>query len=172
MKDVNSGKTIELLKRLTGGDSQEVVAAARELASRQEGSAAPQLLEVLRTTHDATVRNAVALALSDLKYPQAFDVLVDLLNQERTRGHRGTLLYALGAFDCSSILSLLVDFVIEGSFEVSREALSLLAGIETELDEGTWTACTERVQSALVVASQERHPLLVELMGFFEQDDE
>ena len=72
-------------------------------------SAAPRLLQLLRTTESPIIRNAAALALSDLNEPQAFQVLVDLLRDERTQNNRGTLLYALGAYDCSSILPLLVE---------------------------------------------------------------
>jgi HEAT repeat protein len=172
MTDAETNSTLELLRQLESGDPPKVVAAARELAARQELSAATPLLELLRTTNDVTARNAAALALGDLKHPPAFDVLVDLLKDERTRGSRGTLLYAIGAFECSSILPTLVDFVIDGNFEVSRQAFSLIGGIETEVDERTWDACTSRLRNALVVAPDERRPLLRELLELFEQEDE
>src|SRR5258708_1000235 len=115
MSTLKSATTSELLDRIQSGDSQKIIEAAREISSRQEGSAGPYLLDVLRMTNDAAVRNAVALALSDLKDASAFDVLVDLVKSERTHSNRGTLLYALGAYDCSSLLPLLLDLVIDGN---------------------------------------------------------
>lgn len=167
MIDLKTATTAELLELLASADSREIIGAAQELASRREGTAASRLLEVLRASGDASVRNAVALALSDLKEPRAFEAIVDLVKDERTLNNRGTLLYALGAYDCSPILPLLVEFVIEGNFEVSRQALALISGIETEVDERTWNYCTERLQAALAVASQERRPLLTELLSLF-----
>jgi len=169
MNNLKSATTSELISHIESGDSQRIIEAARELASRQEVSANPYMLDVLQKTNDATVRNAVALALSDLKDPSTFDVLVSLLNNERTRANRGTLLYAIGAYDCSPILPLLVDLVIEGNFEVSRQAFSLISGIETELDERTWQTCIERLRSAVTEAPEEQRPLLEELISLFDQ---
>src|SRR5262245_21416632 len=167
MSDRKSGTPSELLDDITSGDSRRIINAAREFASREDASAIAHMLEVLRTTNDATVRDAVALALSDLKDPTAFDVLVDLLRSERTKTNRGTLLYALGAYDCSPILPLLVELVIDGNYEVSRQALALISGIETELDEHTWQVCLERLRAARDVAEDERKPLLEELISSF-----
>jgi HEAT repeat protein len=171
MNDIKLATVPQLIDHIKSGDPQRIVEAARECASRHEASATPYLLETLQGTHDAAVRNAVALALSDLKSPSAFSVLVDLLRSDRTRGSQGTLLYALGAYDCSSILPLLVDLVIEGNFEVSRQAFSLISGIETELDERAWKSCSERLRSALKVATEERRLLLEELVSLFEEDE-
>jgi HEAT repeat protein len=136
-----------LIAHITGGDPTSIIEAARESALRQESGVAPYLLEVLRSTSDASVRNAAALALSDLKDPSAFNVLVDLLKSERTHGSRGTILYALGAYDCSTILPLLVDMVIDGHFEVSRQAFSLISGVETEPRQ----SCLAELQRATAV---------------------
>lgn len=163
--------TAELLQALDSSDADIVAGAASKLALCHAASAAPRLLELLRTTESPMIRNAAALALSDLNEPQAFQVLVDLLQDERTQKNRGTLLYALGAYDCSSILPLLVDLVIDGNFEVSRQALSLIQGIETELDDRKWSACAVRLRAALASASEERRPLIGELLALFEDGD-
>ncbi|HRI51091.1 MAG TPA: HEAT repeat domain-containing protein [Pseudomonadota bacterium] len=167
----NPGSTAELLQKLGSSDADVAAEAARGLAARNEASAAPRLLELLRTTDNPRIRNAAALALSDLRQPQAFQVLVDLLRDERTEKNRGTLLYALGTYDCSSILPLLVDLVIAGNFEVSLQALSLIQGIEIELDDRQWAACTARLRAALSSASEERRLLIGELLALFEDGD-
>jgi hypothetical protein len=170
MSNFKSATTHELLEQIKWGDSQNIIRAVDELALRQETSAAPQLLEILQTTDDTAIRNACALALSDLEDPSLFDVIVDLLKSKRTCGNQGTLLYAIGTYDCSSILPLLVDFVIDGNFETSRQSLSLISGIDTEVDERIFNACVNKLRSSLLLASQERRPLLVELLSIFEQE--
>ena len=170
MNDIKLAAVPQLIDHIKSGDPQRVIDAARECASRQEASVAPYLLEILKVSRDAAVRNAVALALSDLKNSSTFGVLVDLLKSDHTRGSQGTLLYALGAYDCSPILPLLVDLVIDGNFEVSRQAFSLISGIETELDDRVWQSCSERLRSAIEVATEDRRPILDELLKLFEQN--
>ena len=121
--------------------------------------------EVLATTDDTIVRNGIALALSDIHDAPAGDVLVALLQSPRTAGSRGTLLYAMGAYDCAPVLPLLIACVVDGNFEESRQALALIEGIETELSEQTWSACRARMHSAMADAAEERRPLLERLVA-------
>jgi hypothetical protein len=62
------------------------------------------------------VRNAAALALSDMKIPEAFDAITELLNDPRTQRARGTLLYALDPYDNATNLELYVDLAITGNW--------------------------------------------------------
>ena len=170
MNDIKLATTSELLNLVGSTDPQQVIGATQELALRHEMTSTTRLIEILRSSSDVNIRNAVALALSDLQAPEAFNVLVDLLKDDLTRTSRGTLLYALGSYDCSPILTLLVELVIEGNFEVSRQSLSLISGIEAEVNEQEWNICIDKLKAALLSASQERRPLLVELLSLFEQE--
>jgi HEAT repeat protein len=165
-----SPPTADLLSQLQSSDSQHILDAASQLAIRGETHGMQAVMNVLLTTNDPAVRNGLAMIVSDQKHPAGFDALVKLLQDERTRAHRGSLLYALGAYDCSSILPLLIDFVIDGTFEVSRQAHSLISGIETEVDESTWSACAERLRGALPNADPDRHAVVAELLELFEEE--
>lgn len=158
----------DLLEHLRSGEPARIAAAAQECASRGVAAAARYLLDVLSTTRDVSARNAAALALSDLGVAEAFGPMVVLLTSDDVRGTRGTLLYALGAYDCSSILPLLVTLVIEGNFEESRQAFSLISGIDTDLEDDIWQGCHEQLRSGILMATAERRPLLEELLHCFE----
>jgi hypothetical protein len=159
----------ELLNQLQSTLPQRVIDAATQLANSGEGGM-QAVVDTLLTTNAPTVRNALAMIISDQKHPAGFAALVTLLKEDRTRAHRGTLLYALGAYDYSSILPLLIDFVIDGTFEVSRQAHTLISNIETEVDDQTWNACAERLRNALPTAAPDRQPVIAELLELF--DDE
>ena len=76
-------------------------------------------------------RNRLALKLSDISDSQElFSALTQLLQNAKTIGARGTLLYALRKFDCTTIFSLLIDFVIAGGWEVAHEAHSRICAID------------------------------------------
>jgi hypothetical protein len=152
-------------------DPGRAIAAAREIARAGLSEAIPALLEVLRSTSDHAVRDATAMALSDLRAPQALAAIVGLLGDPRTLGSRGTLLHALRPFDCSSILEMLIEFVIEGNWEVSREAMELLGSIDAPVGQEAWQAYVTRVETALKHATEERAPLLRDLLSMLAGGD-
>jgi hypothetical protein len=86
--------------------------------------------------------------LPDMRIPEAFDVIVKLLGQERTRGARGTLLYALEPHDCSPILPLLVELVIADTYESAREAANCIVGIHAMVSDELWEHLKLRLQTA------------------------
>jgi hypothetical protein len=167
---LNSRHRSELLNQLQSTVPQQVIDAAAQLANSGEERGMQAVVDALLATNDATARNALAMIISDQRCPAGFEALATLLKDDRTRSHRGTLLYALGAYDCSSILSLLIDFVIDGTFEVSRQAHTLISNIETEVDDQTWNACAERLRNALSTAAPDRQPVIAELLELFDAE--
>ena len=67
-----------------------------------------------------------AITLMDSGNPKAAEVLVAAIEVAAYREARGTMIYALSAFDCSSRFSQIFRWVIEGGFEASHEAISIL----------------------------------------------
>jgi HEAT repeat protein len=159
--------TEDLLRALEGNDAEAAIAAAGALAGRDGDEVASRLLAVLRATDDGGVRNAVALALGDRGDPRALPAIVELVQDPRTEGNRGTLLHALRGLDCAPIFPLLLDLVLEGSFEVSREALTLLSRVDADFDEEVADGYVEKLKQALAGASEERRPLIEELLSMF-----
>ena len=109
-----------------------------------------------------------------MRIPETFEVIVDLLQQDRTRGARGTLLYALRPFDCGSVLPLLVDLVVEETREAAREAAYLISEIEIVSAE-TWVPLRNRLRTAYeavdppyAVNDPERRVVIGFLLEFFE----
>jgi HEAT repeat protein len=83
-------------------------------------------LRRLEATADALERNALALDLSETGDPRVFDVLVRLIKRPDLENRRGTLVYCLENFDCSSVADLLVNLVETGNFEVAAHAEIIL----------------------------------------------
>jgi HEAT repeat protein len=168
----------ELLAQLAGTDTRAAFRAALELGDRREYGAVPALLETLDATADNLVRNGAAIALSDMQIPEAFDVIATLLGQERTRGARGTLLYALEPYDCSPILPLLVELVIADTYESAREAASCIVGIHAMVSDELWAHLKLRLKTAYeaqdpqyAVKDPERRGRVIRvLLEFFEEN--
>lgn len=74
----------------------------------------------------SSVRDKAALDLMDLGNESAVGPLLNAISKPANFNHRGTLVYALGAFNCEPFLEVLVDLAITGNFEVSTGAFSII----------------------------------------------
>lgn len=148
-------------------DTAEVIEAIEAIGKRGYRLALPILIELLQATNNHAIRDAIAVAIRDLKDDRACEPLVLLLKDPKTIGHRGTLLYALELFDCASILPLLVDLVLTGNFEVSHQAFLLIESIDSEIDELPFPTSLNLVENALDQAKGEKADLLKELFDLF-----
>jgi HEAT repeat protein len=83
---------------------------------------------------ESAVRDKAALQLMDIGDERAVQPLLQAISKPENINHRGTLVYALGAFDCELFLEPLVDLALSGNFEVSAGALSILEEAATSAD--------------------------------------
>ena len=84
------------------------------------------ILRLAETTSSPRVRNTAAIAMADLGIDGAAQLLVRLLARDDTKGHRGTLLYALEELGEEIPLPVLVSVLLDGNYESREEALDLL----------------------------------------------
>jgi nucleoid DNA-binding protein len=71
--------------------------------------------------------NAAAVALADMRPPNAAKVLIEVLSKPESENSRGTLLYALEEVRGKAPLKLLVDIILSGTYEARQEATGLIA---------------------------------------------
>ena len=163
-----------LINKLSSEQQAIVIDAIKKLADSKYSTqelVRQKLLSLLQETNNHFIRNEVAIALGDIKEKRAVSIIVELLKNPKTINHRGTLVYALSAFNCADLLPFLIDLVILGGFEVSREAFQIIENIETEIDEDIWFQCKKKLQENLPLVSEEKSILLQELYELFAQDD-
>lgn len=161
----------ELIARLRSGVPDDAVAAARALATLGDERAVAPLVELMRQTVHPAVRDAAAVALRDLGDSRALGPLLELIADPKTERHRGTLVYALGGFDCTTIVPELVQLVIDGNFEVSRQAFSVIESIEGVINPRDWNSSIARLRAAQPSADDDKRPLLDDLLKLFEDSD-
>jgi HEAT repeat protein len=82
----------------------------------------------------SSVRDTAALDLMDLGDESAVGPLLQAISKPENINHRGTLVYALGAFNCEPFLEVLVDLVLTGNFEVSTGAFGIIEESATSAD--------------------------------------
>ena len=75
---------------------------------------------------NSSIRDRAALELMGLRDESAVGPLLRAISKPENVNHRGTLVYALGAFNREPLLEVLVDLVLTGNFEVSTGAFGIL----------------------------------------------
>lgn len=83
------------------------------------------LIQDLEST-SSSIRDKAALDLMDVLDERAVGPLLRAISKPENANHRGTLVYALGAFNCEAYLEIVVDLALTGNYEVSAGACSIL----------------------------------------------
>lgn len=85
-----------------------------------------RLVNAFEIADNPIERNKIAILLSDFGKELAVIPIIKMIKDPRTKGNRGTLLYALEELDCSLHLDLLFSLMLEDNFEVSRQAYLII----------------------------------------------
>ena len=111
---------------LASNDENKLVEELKKIKTPEAGQA-HTVEQILRQARSPRVRNAAAIALADMRAPNAANVLVELLSKPETQNSRGTLLYALEEVRGKAPLKLLIDIILSGTYEAREEANHLIA---------------------------------------------
>lgn len=117
---------LNLMNALNEQDFQTAIEIIEGLSTKQVKAEETYLIDILKTTYDGVLRNSIALRLSDIQSDFLVDAVTQLVDDPKTLGNRGTLLYALQDLDYSGQLNALLPLLGSSSFEVSREAFNLI----------------------------------------------
>ena len=117
----------KLLKELIEKkDIEKAIEVIKELGYNKDNESVAILINYLETTDDVSLRNAIAIALSDIGNSTAVEPLISLLKDEKTIGARGTLLYALEPFDIRNQIGIIYNLIFDDYYEVQTQAFELL----------------------------------------------
>jgi hypothetical protein len=129
---------------------------------------APKVIGILERTRSPRVRNAAALALADMRAAGARDSLIEALRKAETRGHRGTILYALDELGANLPLSLLIDIIVHDPYEAREEALGFLASGRVDRDADP-RRVERKLRTALKRGDEERSHAVSEALDYLSE---
>ncbi|KOO46024.1 HEAT repeat domain-containing protein [Priestia koreensis] len=140
----------KLKKALKEEKIDEAEGILEEVGTNKYEPAIPLLIEFLKSTDNHRLRNSIALTLSDIENEIAVEPLIEMINDPKTLGFRGSLLFALKPFDCSSHLETLIYHLLSGNFEVQMEAYQLIEeNIHSDLSDDVILKCIIKVKKEL-----------------------
>ena len=146
---LNKGDNMDinfLKQALKNNDVNRSIEIIEEIGENKCQEAIPLLIECLETTDNKLLRNSIAIALGDIGSTIAIKPIINALQDAKTLGARGTLLYALESFDCSPYIELLVEFLINGNFEESRQSLILIESMNSTVSPENVKRCISKLQ--------------------------
>ncbi len=123
-------------------------------------------LQVLRETNNTDFWLILPLDLAETHDVRLVPILIDLLQDPRTIGHRGNFLSALREYDYSPYAELLLDFLCNGVWELRTKAAEMLINIKDQLSEDVVCELKKRTQNALDDAD-DKCQLLCDFMDEF-----
>lgn len=142
--------SLEILEeRITHHHIEEAIDIVKEIGRRKINEAVPLLIKHLQTTENGSLRNQIAIALSDIGNPEAVGPLISMARDPKTEGNRGTLLYALGPFDYSEYIEIIADFLFEDSFEARGEALTLMDTAARSIPPDVRRRCISKIRDEM-----------------------
>ncbi|AZH28602.1 MULTISPECIES: HEAT repeat domain-containing protein [Paenibacillus] len=133
---------------IESGDLKEAIRIIEDVGEKLDHTFTPILLSYLATTDSALLRNVIAITLADLGDSEAVLPLIDLLRSPKTKGNRGTLLYALEFFDVSTHVVVLVD-LLDDTFEASRQSYQLISTVQDKISEAQKGLCRQMIRRKL-----------------------
>lgn len=160
---------LDLEEKINNDEIDEAICIVEQIAERKFEKAVPFLIEQLESTDNHLLRNAIAIALSDIGSEEAVEPIIRMLKHPKTKGFRGTLLAALEPFDYSTYWDTLVDFMCEGNFEVSRKSLILIESIAKDMSVETRQKCIVKIR-AEIDKLQDKVDFLTESLDVFTEE--
>ncbi|WP_281862892.1 HEAT repeat domain-containing protein [Planomicrobium okeanokoites] len=151
---------INLLENaLEKNNVEEVERLITEISSHQHNEVVPVLIKHITLTEKPGIRNALAIALRDIGNEKMVSPLIDLINDPKTLGSRGTLLYALEPFNCTEHLETIVQQFLTGNFEVQAMAYQLLESMNGKVPADVLLKSLQKVKEQLneIERQQELH---------------
>ncbi|MDN7245564.1 hypothetical protein [Planococcus shenhongbingii] len=137
-------------------DVEEARRLLSEVSPDQDHAAVPILIKHMTQTPNKKLRDALAMALRDIGNEEAVFPLIDLINDPKTLGNRGTLLYALEPFDCTGHLETIVHHFLTGNFEVQAMAHQLLESMDGKVPSDALLKSLQKVKEQLNEIERQR----------------
>lgn len=138
-----------LVSRLHSGDREDVCQAARSLGDLGDQRAVPILIQLLRSTSDHGVKNAIAIALQELANPVAVEPLLQEIREPKNFHYSGTLIWALGSMNARAAVVDLAHVVCRSEFEAVLMAIGVMHEFHGPLECEKQTEAIEILEGCL-----------------------
>ncbi|MFK4342210.1 MULTISPECIES: HEAT repeat domain-containing protein [unclassified Paenibacillus] len=152
---------------INNGDLVVAVKMIEEVGEKRDNEFTAILIKHLGSTDSPILRNAIAIALADIRNQEAILPLINVLKDPKTEGSRGTLLYALESFDIVPHVITITD-LLDDNFEVSRHSFQLISGVANNLSSIQKEICKQLIKDKIAdVKNENNRTFLLDSLRLF-----
>jgi len=110
-----------IITRLESQNDDEIIEALEYLKSDIDIAKyqIDRLLTIFKFTKNFKIKHILAILLHDIGDIKALPILISEITNPFNKTHRGTLIYACEAFNCSEYLDLFITLVQDENYEVA-----------------------------------------------------
>lgn len=157
-----------LLNGLNSADPEIVLQTIEELRVEGQTSDFPILLEMLRNVGNHEIKSKIIALFANLKDKETVPLMVEAIQDERYAPVLQQLVSACweNGMDFTRYLPVFVDILIEKEFLVAFEAYTVITNMETPIDQVLLDIEIDKLDKAMLSASDERKALMLDVVDF------
>ena len=160
-----------IIQNLQSNNEAIVLKAIDDARTKGNEKTLPALIDLLLSTKNDTIYEAVKEVLFELKSSKAGDIIVEYLQNNKSKGHRDVLISSLwqSGIACEGYLTLLTELACTENYLCTLEALTVIENMEGVLNEEEVMECIYTVNEALEDGNDdEKNKLLQSLVAVLE----
>jgi len=156
------------LKGFLSADTEQVIESIEELRVSGKTSDIPVLLELLHLSQNKEIKSKILSLLANLKDKESIPLMMAAIQNQRYAPELKQLVSCCweNGLDYTPYLPLFVNLLIESDFLVAFEAYTVITNMETTIDQNLTDVEIDKLDRALHTASDEKKPLMLDVVDF------
>ena len=157
-----------ILEGLQSADSLKVIETLEELRVSGKVSDIPFLTELLHLTSNPEIKSKITGLFANLKESDAIPLIVEAIQNQKYAPELKELVASCweNGLDYSNYLTLFVDLLIDSEFLVAFEAYTVIVNMTAKIDQVKIDAEIDRLEEAMKTASDQKKPLMLDVIDF------
>lgn len=157
-----------ILKGLQSSDSLKIIETLEELRVSGKASDIPLLLEMLHVNQNPEIKAKITDLFANLKESDAIPLIMEAIQNQRFAPELKELLASCweNGLDYSQYLSLFIDLLLEGEFEVAFEAYTVIVNMTSRIDQLKIDVEIDRLETALKNEQEQKRQLFLDVIDF------
>ena len=166
--DQSQNEHTNLLKGLKSADPEIVLQTIEELRVEGQTSDFPILMEMLRIARNPEIKSKITGLFANLKDKETIPLMMEAIQDEKYAPVLQQLVSACweNGMDYTRYLPVFVDLLIEKEFLVAFEAYTVITNMETAIDQVLLDIEIDKLDKAMLSASDERKALMLDVVDF------
>jgi hypothetical protein len=158
----------DLLKNLQSANLLKVIGTLEELRISGKVTDIPVLIELLHGSQNPEIKMKVTGLLANLKERDAIPVIMEAIQNQKYAPELKELVASCwgNGLDYSNYLSIFTGLLIESDFLVAFEAYTVITNMTTQVEQAKIDIEIARLENAMVASSEQKKPLLLDVIDF------